>query len=94
MIKVLQDWLYRYFSDEQAVVLGVLLALGFAVVLTLGGMLAPVLIGLVLAFLMQGLVNGLERLKLPQPLAGIEIMSALAAPAREGSATTQKGFHV
>ena len=60
MVKVIRDWLHRYFSDEQAVVLAVLLVLGFAVVLTLGGMLAPVLTGLVLAFLMQGLVNGLN----------------------------------
>lgn len=69
MFKVLQDWLHRYFSDEQAVVLGLLLVLGFAAILTLGGMLAPVLTGLVLAFLMQGLVNALERLRLPQVLA-------------------------
>ncbi|WP_079202659.1 AI-2E family transporter [Pseudomonas sp. CC6-YY-74] len=69
MIKVLRNWMHRYFSDEQAVVLGVLLVLGFAVVLTLGGMLAPVLTGLVLAFLMQGLVNALERLRLPQIMA-------------------------
>jgi len=65
MIKVLRNWLYRYFSDEQAVVLAVLLIVGFAVVLGLGGMLAPALIGLVLAFLMQGLVSALERLHLP-----------------------------
>ncbi|MGV8844796.1 MAG: AI-2E family transporter [Pseudomonas sp.] len=65
MIKVLRNWLYRYFSDEQAVVLAVLLILGFAAVLGLGGMLAPALIGLVLAFLMQGLVSALERLHLP-----------------------------
>lgn len=32
MVKVIRDWLYRYFSDEQAVVLAVLLVLGFAVV--------------------------------------------------------------
>jgi putative permease len=69
MFKVLQDWLHRYFSDEQAVVLAVLLVLGFAAVLTLGGMLAPVLTGLVLAFLMQGMVNALERLRLPQAVA-------------------------
>jgi putative permease len=66
MVKVLRDWLHRYFSDEQAVALALLLLLGFAVVLTLGGMLAPVLTGLVLAFLMQGLVDGLERLRVPQ----------------------------
>ncbi|SED92592.1 AI-2E family transporter [Pseudomonas anguilliseptica] len=66
MFKVFQDWLHRYFSDEQAVVLAVLLVLGFAAILNLGGMLAPVLTGLVLAFLMQGLVNAFERLRIPQ----------------------------
>ena len=76
MVKVLRDWLHRYFSDEQAVVLAVLLILGFAVILTLGGMLAPVLTGLVLAFLMQGLVNALERLRLPQ-LAAVWLVFAL-----------------
>lgn len=69
MLKVLQNWMYRYFSDEQAVVLGVLLLLGFAAILTLGGMLAPVLTGLVLAFLMQGLVNAFERLRVPPVIA-------------------------
>ncbi len=69
MFKVLQDWFHRYFSDEQAVVLAILLVLGFAVVLSLGGMLAPVLTGLVLAFLMQGLVNAFERMRLPQIVA-------------------------
>lgn len=66
MFKVFQGWLHRYFSDEQAVVLAVLLVVGFAVILTLGGMLAPVLTGMVLAFLMQGLVNAFERLRIPQ----------------------------
>ena len=69
MFKVLQSWVHRYFSDEQAVVLAVLLVVGFGVILTLGGMLAPVLTGLILAFLMQGLVNALERLRLPQVVA-------------------------
>ena len=65
MFKVLRDWIQRYFSDEEAVVLAVLLFLAFTAVLTLGGMLAPVLAGMVLAYLMQGLVSILERLRLP-----------------------------
>lgn len=69
MFKVLQSWIHRYFSDEQAVVLGLILLLGFTAVLTLGGMLAPVLAGLVLAFLMQGMVNLLERLRLSHLLS-------------------------
>jgi putative permease len=66
MFKVLRDWMQRYFSDEEAVVLAVLLFLAFTIVLTLGGMLAPVLAGLVLAFLMQGMVAQLERLRMPE----------------------------
>ena len=69
MLKVLRSWVHRYFSDEQAVVLAVILLLGFTAILTLGGMLAPVLAGLVLAFLMQGLVNLAERLRLSHTLA-------------------------
>lgn len=69
MFNVLRNWIQRYFSDEEAVVLAVLLVLAFTVVLTLGGMLAPVLAGMVLAYLMQGLVVALERLRLPGAVA-------------------------
>ncbi|MDB5995028.1 MAG: hypothetical protein JWP42_2164 [Pseudomonas sp.] len=69
MFKVLRDWIQRYFSDEEAVVLAVLLFLAFTAVLTLGGMLAPVLAGMVLAYLMQGLVVTLERLRVPGAVA-------------------------
>ena len=69
MFKVLRDWVQRYFSDEEAVVLAVLLFLAFTAVLTLGGMLAPVLAGMVLAYLMQGLVVALERLRVPGGVA-------------------------
>ena len=65
MFNVLRNWIQRYFSDEEAVVLAVLLVLAFTVVLTLGGMLAPVLAGMVLAYRMQGLVVPQERLRLP-----------------------------
>lgn len=69
MYKVFRDWVQRYFSDEEAVVLALLLVLGFAAILTLGGMLAPVLAGMVLAFLMQGLVRQLQHWHLPRMLA-------------------------
>ena len=66
MFNVLRNWVQRYFSDEEAVVLAVLLFLAFTLVLTLGGMLAPVLAGMVLAFLLHGLVTLLERLRVPE----------------------------
>lgn len=37
MIKVLRDWMQRYFSDEEAVVLAIMLVLGFSVILAFGG---------------------------------------------------------
>lgn len=69
MLKVLQDWMQRYFSDEEAIVLAVILGLGFTVVLAFGGMLAPVLAAMVIAFLIQGMVGVLERLRVPHLFA-------------------------
>ncbi|GAA6131810.1 AI-2E family transporter [Halopseudomonas sabulinigri] len=69
MLKVFQGWVQRYFSDEEAVVLAVVLALGFAIIITFGGKLAPLLTGVVLAYLLQGLVTRLQRWHLPHWMA-------------------------
>lgn len=69
MIKVLRDWMQRYFSDEEAVVLAIMLVLGFSVILAFGGMLAPVLAAMVIAFLIQGVVGMLERFRMPHLFA-------------------------
>ncbi|WP_192035303.1 AI-2E family transporter [Halomonas sp. YLGW01] len=58
-------WLERYFSDEEAVILLMLLIVGTAAVVWLGGMLAPFLTSLVIAFLLQGAVNWLTRRHVP-----------------------------
>ncbi len=61
MIEVARVWFKRYFSDPQAVVLAVLLVVGFTVVLTMGNMLAPVLASVVIAYLLEGIVAVLQR---------------------------------
>ncbi|MFP4138398.1 MAG: AI-2E family transporter [Halomonas sp.] len=66
---VLKNWVDRYLSDEEAVILLVVLVLGFAVVIWLGSMLAPFLTALVIAFLLQGVVSWLERRRVPHLLA-------------------------
>ncbi|WP_163577418.1 AI-2E family transporter [Halomonas faecis] len=66
---VFKGWVEHYFSDEEAVILLVLLALGIAVVVVLGRMLAPFLTALVIAFLLQGAVSWLERQGAPHLLA-------------------------
>ena len=61
MLDVLRSWFRRYFSDEQAVYLFVVLATGLLAILLVGGMLMPVLAALVIAYMLQGLINSLQR---------------------------------
>ncbi|EMR14242.1 permease PerM (YfgO) [Methylophaga lonarensis MPL] len=69
MRALFRRWTERYFSDEEAVILLIVLALGFAAVILFGRMLAPFLTALVFAFLLQGPVNILERRGVPHLLA-------------------------
>ncbi|MBV27770.1 MAG: AI-2E family transporter [Gammaproteobacteria bacterium] len=68
-IDVMGGWLNRYFSRPDAIFLVVALLVVLAVLYTLAGALAPVLTGLVIAFLLQGLVSRLEALGWPRLLS-------------------------
>ncbi len=69
MLKVLHGWFNRYFSDEQAVILLVLLLAGLAIIVFLGAMLTPVFASIVIAFVLQGPVAALVRRGLHHNLA-------------------------
>jgi len=75
-MQILANWFRRYFSDPQVVFLAVILVIGFAVVLTMGRMLAPVLASIVIAYLLEGLVAFLERLGWPR-LASVLLVYVL-----------------
>jgi putative permease len=64
MKRIFSKWIERYFSNEEALFLFVLMTTSLVIILMLGGPLAPVFAGLILAFLMEGGVNWLERKKL------------------------------
>ena len=66
MFQLIKDGLNRYFSDPQIVILGLFLVVGFFLLYLLGSILTPVLISIVIAYLLEGLVAGLERLKTPR----------------------------
>ncbi|MDO8826743.1 AI-2E family transporter [Methylophaga sp.] len=66
---VFKNWAERYFSDEEAVILLIVLVIGFAVIIWLGGMLAPFFTALIIAFLLQGVVNMLTRRHVPEMIA-------------------------
>lgn len=65
MIVVLKKWMDRLFGNEEAILLVVLLVATFSLILFWGGMLAPVLIAVVLSFLLQGGVQRLSSLGMP-----------------------------
>jgi len=61
VLEILRAWFRRYFSDPQAVLLLLILVIGFGIVLTFGHMLAPVLAAMVIAYLLEGVVRYFER---------------------------------
>lgn len=62
MFKIFKNWLDRYFSDEEALLLLLLLAVGLLAVMSIGQVLAPMIAAIVIAFLMQGMVVRLRTL--------------------------------
>ena len=68
-MRYLTQWFKRYFSDPEVVFLTIFLLILFAVVLTMGDMLAPVLASLVIAYLLEGLVGMIERKRIPRFIA-------------------------
>ena len=69
MIKLINDWYTRHFSDPQVAILAFLLLLGFAVVYFAGDLLAPLFAAVIIAYLLDGAVLFLRRLKIPQFIA-------------------------
>ncbi len=71
-MKIISDWFQRFFNDPQAVILTVVLVLGTSVILFMGRDLAPVLASIVIAYLLEGVVQFLRnRLRLPRLLGTI-----------------------
>ncbi len=69
-MNLFRDWFRRHFTDPQIISLIGLLLLCALVILTMGKILAPVLASLLIAYLLDGLVLALKRLKCPR-LAGV-----------------------
>jgi putative permease len=68
-MQLISDWFRRHFSDPQIVILAILLIIGAVVLIVLGHYLAPVIASVVIAYLLEGLVNILERHRVPRLIA-------------------------
>ncbi len=71
MHQLFKNWLNRYLFDPEVVILIGLLLLTYFIFATMGNMLMPVFVSVVLAYLLQWLVSRLERSKCPHVLAVI-----------------------
>jgi putative permease len=66
---VIKDWFRRYFSDPQVVILAVFLVTGLATIMLAGHHLVPVIASLIIAYLLEGVTQFLQRIGAPRMLA-------------------------
>ena len=69
MLRIFNDLYKRYFSEEEALIFTLLIIIGIVVMMTMGGVIAPLLWSLVLSFILQGLVNSLVKMNVPYRLS-------------------------
>ena len=83
MFSIVRSWFDRYFGDEEAILLMVILVASTIVIVTMGTVLAPMIASLIIAFLMQGMVQRLRAWGVPHivavSVAFLVLVSALAA---------------
>ncbi|MFP6797390.1 MAG: AI-2E family transporter [Pseudomonadales bacterium] len=79
-VDVISGWVNRHFSNEEAIYLVLFIGFIFVFLAVFGTYLAPVITGLVIAFLIQGIVVQLVAWRVPEALAiGVVMVLFLGA---------------
>ena len=79
MSGVFSRWFQRNFSSPQAIALGMMLVIGFAIVLTLGDILNPLFIAIVFAYLLEWVVSTIHKKGCPRGIAVFLVFTAFIA---------------
>lgn len=66
MVEVLKKWIDQIFVEEEAIILLLIIFGALLLMMTMGNVLAPVVTSLILAFMMQGIIDQLMARKAPQ----------------------------
>lgn len=66
MVRILRGLAHKYFSDDEAVILFLLLLAGVLTIVFFGAMMAPVIASVIIAFILQGLVTRLTQVGVPE----------------------------
>ncbi len=69
MFDVMRGWVNRFLSDEEGVLLAAILLTSTLIIIFMGHILAPLLTGIALAYIMQGTIKTLRRFKVPKGMA-------------------------
>ncbi len=69
MFRVLRKWLDQIFIEEESIILLLLIATGLLLLMSMGGVLAPVITSIIFAFMLQGLIALQVERGVPQWLA-------------------------
>ncbi len=77
--QIVKDWFHKYLTDPQAVLLAILLLVGFTIVITMGAVLAPVLASVVVAYLLEGLVRLMVARRVPRIAAVLMVYTFFVA---------------
>lgn len=75
MLDYIRNWFQRRFSDPNAVTLTILLVIGFTIIMVWGSILAPFLVAIVFAYLLEGPTNQLQRIGLGRTIASIIVFT-------------------
>lgn len=76
MINVLKQWYQRYFTDPQTVIFAFILISGFLLIVIMNAHLMPILIGIIIAYLFEGLVVRMKQINLSRTV-GASVATAL-----------------
>ncbi len=79
MYDILRGWYSRNFSDPQAVALVILLLIIFGLVYLVGDIMAPVLVAIVLAYLLESVVSTMEGWRLPRTIASLFVLAMIVS---------------
>jgi putative permease len=81
MISVLKQWYLRYFTDPQTVIFAFILIFGSLLIVVMNAHLMPILIGIIIAYLFEGMVFQLDKINLNRTIAAslvtVIILSAI-----------------
>jgi len=76
MINILKQWYQRYFTDPQTVIFAFILIFGFLLIVVMNAHLMPILVGVIIAYLFEGLVVRMNQINLNRTI-GASFATAL-----------------